>query len=500
VLVPFGDEPILAKILALYQQVSLAGVIIIVSPHEKERFDTICHTYQQCWPIKLIVQENASGLLPAIIQASEELQHVDEICIHLADTLFTKPFKEKDFVQSFVLAAKVAESSAWAIVTSSATGEINTIVDKPTTAEAGTALCGCYFFKRAQLFRQALATLNRENVEISALLLAYNQLDGIQVRLRKDWSDIGNVKHLHALTESFSTYKKVQVVRQDNVVIKKTKHSDIEREQYFYRHFQAPEIMPRVLSSTAHKLKLGYIPVRSLAYYALFERIQNQGISHIWQGLLASLQKNFYSKSGHWLAGKAQTNWMYGQRVIDLVQQDSKELAEVKYWLLNGKKVIGFEQLHETLLNKAKQLAKTAKIRVIHGDLHLANILYDPYAHVFFFVDPRGTWGNQYSIYGDIRYDLAKLLHSLHGGYEYLKRGLVKFRETGHNSFSFELPTDMWQSVKNIQPLLDQYRIPIADVMWIEALCFLSMIRCYENKALKKQFFLQGLYLLNQLL
>lgn len=54
---------------------------------------------------------------------------------------------------------------------------------------------------------------------------------------------------------------------------------------------------------------------------------------------------------------------------------------------------------------------------LIHGDCCFSNILYGRDKKIIRFIDPRGSFGKE-GIYGDIRYDVAKLYHSVDGTYE----------------------------------------------------------------------------------
>jgi hypothetical protein len=59
----------------------------------------------------------------------------------------------------------------------------------------------------------------------------------------------------------------------------------------------------------------------------------------------------------------------------------------------------------------------------VHGDLCLSNILYDLRSRVCKLVDPRGSFGTA-GIYGDPRYDVAKLYHSIYGLYDFITNDL----------------------------------------------------------------------------
>lgn len=54
---------------------------------------------------------------------------------------------------------------------------------------------------------------------------------------------------------------------------------------------------------------------------------------------------------------------------------------------------------------------------MIHGDCCFSNILYGADRNIIRFIDPRGSFG-KVGIFGDIRYDVAKLQHSVDGLYE----------------------------------------------------------------------------------
>ena len=59
---------------------------------------------------------------------------------------------------------------------------------------------------------------------------------------------------------------------------------------------------------------------------------------------------------------------------------------------------------------------------LIHGDLYFSNIFYDSTTKLFKLIDPRGKWGN--GIGGDIKYDIAKIRHSIVGCFDIITNGL----------------------------------------------------------------------------
>jgi aminoglycoside phosphotransferase len=83
-------------------------------------------------------------------------------------------------------------------------------------------------------------------------------------------------------------------------------------------------------------------------------------------------------------------------------------------------------------------LSKSAKGTVIHGDLCFSNILYDVSSAVCRLIDPRGSFGTV-GIGGDPRYDIAKLWHSVAGGYDFLATDFFDVR-WNDNEVTLDVP------------------------------------------------------------
>ncbi|MDF4350792.1 capsular biosynthesis protein, partial [Vibrio parahaemolyticus] len=100
----------------------------------------------------------------------------------------------------------------------------------------------------------------------------------------------------------------------------------------------------------------------------------------------------------------------------------SKNIKLNDLWSLNGDEPISISQILEY---SEKYLPKNRDVlNVMHGDLCFSNILYDFRAKKIKVIDPRGiTPEGVKTIYGDLKYDLAKLSHSILGLYDYIIAG-----------------------------------------------------------------------------
>lgn len=81
-----------------------------------------------------------------------------------------------------------------------------------------------------------------------------------------------------------------------------------------------------------------------------------------------------------------------------------------------------FARLMALLERERKAIAAAGQV-FSHGDLCLSNMLYDEQAGLLQLIDPRG--GAASGSYRSVYYDLAKLSHSLLGGYDHIVNGVA---------------------------------------------------------------------------
>lgn len=112
------------------------------------------------------------------------------------------------------------------------------------------------------------------------------------------------------------------------------------------------------------------------------------------------------------------------QKNISLIEGEHRlsELLSYDEVVINGRKVPGFARLKEAMKpEKLREVFASDELSPIHGDVTVENIITVPvseeYPDGYYLIDPNP--GNIL----DSRYiDLAKILQSLHGGYEFLMR------------------------------------------------------------------------------
>ncbi|MBQ4404078.1 MAG: phosphotransferase, partial [Selenomonadaceae bacterium] len=122
---------------------------------------------------------------------------------------------------------------------------------------------------------------------------------------------------------------------------------------------------------------------------------------------------------------------------------------------------------------------------VIHGDLCLPNILVEEEHKFLRLVDPRGKFGD-FDIYGDWRYDLAKMLHSLEGNYDFIIADKFKVNVQGA-AIDYEFALDFAQIREKFFEVFAGQLKNLPALRLIEATLFLSMIPLHADSLSRQQ-------------
>lgn len=172
---------------------------------------------------------------------------------------------------------------------------------------------------------------------------------------------------------------------------------------------------------------------------------------------------------------------------------------------INDKKYKSLNEIIDILnIEIPKRLYRIKTFNIIHGDLCFANIMVDSNFSFIKVIDPRGKFGD-FDIYGDQRYELAKLFHSVDGKYDFIikdlfdidydtKKCIIDYQVNDrkrdydlHKLFKEIFSKEISKNLKNIE--------------LIEALLFLSMIPLH-NESINHQMAMlsTGIEILNRVI
>ncbi len=161
-------------------------------------------------------------------------------------------------------------------------------------------------------------------------------------------------------------------------------------------------------------------------------------------------------------------------------------------WKVNGKEVPAIE----TIVERTAEMIPTldaADLCVVHGDLCFSNMLYDFRSQTIKVIDPRGCLpdGTQ-SIFGDQRYDIAKLAHSVCGLYDFIVAGDYRV-EIANHEVTLDLPDN--KAISDVQSVFlqlieDEFGLSRELLYAMQVQLFLSMIPLHADDPGRQQAFL----------
>ena len=150
--------------------------------------------------------------------------------------------------------------------------------------------------------------------------------------------------------------------------------------------------------------------------------------------------------------------------------------------IINGKSYPSLEEIISCLPDMvARLLFENVEeyFSVIHGDLCLPNILIEEEHKFLRLIDPRGKFGD-FDIYGDRRYDLAKLLHSLEGNYDFIIADKFKV-SVQDTAIDYEFTLDFAEIGEIFFEVFEEQLKDLSALRLIEATLFLSMIPLHAD-------------------
>ena len=139
------------------------------------------------------------------------------------------------------------------------------------------------------------------------------------------------------------------------------------------------------------------------------------------------------------------------------------------FTLISKKKLIDIDNN----LKKYEKL-KLGKVGIIHGDPILGNIIKKN-DNEFVFLDPNGSLYNNFSLYGDVNYDFAKVYQSLTGYENIISEKRIDF--------------DYLNELKNyFENLLtrEKMQIEISNLRYLTSSLYVSLFNFHDKKYISK--------------
>lgn len=503
VLIKLNGVPIFHLLYKKAKEVKVDNIIIAVAPEfERQVKEFIDDTYANAEiPIYVqVVDKPQEGVLYSIYQATKNEQAKENLLIILSDTLYTAILPVDDF-KSFVVTEIVKGNiSRWCLAESNSDGtNVKKFWDKPQgDCPTHDALIGIYYVQKGSFNHSAFEVIKmpenklRGEYQISQALDIYMDNNPIVIiRAEKGaWHDTGTLLTLQeASTDYFLARQFNNIELKEGQLIKSSTNIDTLRKQYiWYQTFKNKSLIPTIYEYTEYgnkaEIKMELCVMPDLGTVFNFCKAEPAFFEQTMTYLLNLVEKELWNHKLTEHVGDEPNKNMFLEKVVTRIEHIE--------WIDSEK----FYNLFENL----DLLSANLKYCRIHGDLILSNILFDAQRMTVKLIDPRGEYGGL-GVYGDIKYDLAKLLHSVDGCYETIIHNLYEIKDDKVILFMSDMKKRCFRVAQDvIYEYATKLGIDKSHLQFIEASLFLSMIPLHaDDKKRQRAFYLTALRILEDL-
>jgi len=518
-MISVDGKPLIYRVIKYLQECNLKRFVLGIRKGDNQLKDFVSRVFDKELDISFKEINIDRGVGYTIWRCSQDYD-IKKAIIVLGDTFFRFPdLFTAQSNGSFILYSRVNESYRWCLSEFNREGRLEKLIDKPMQYEGEkNALIGVYgidnfpsFFEGAKKVIDSSA--EDSNIEISTILNEYIKTNIVQCFRCEEWFDCGHPDNLLISRKKLIQEREFNQVIFDEKFGKITKTST-HKEKFvdeinYYALLPKPLniFFPRILQADPH-CKRPFIEMEYYGYPPLAELYVQSGLNpSIWKQLFEKLRDvidefKFYNNS-------VATNKYFDfyvirseKRIKSLRERDSEvaKLFKFENIELNGERLDNFDSIWPTIKSKLISMCSYDNEYIIHGDFCFSNILYDVKSRIFKFIDPRGSFGTA-GVYGDTRYDIAKLYHSIHGLYDFITADLFRLN-IENEKINFEIfsssNTDEIQKVFREIFFLEYDE---EEIILIEGLLFMTMGIFHSDKPERQiAMYLTGLRIWNELL
>ena len=352
-----------------------------------------------------------------------------------------------DFAKDDLFAvAEGGDGYRWAHVAIDGDGYVEGIPTVGASQAAELRLCGYYSFSSTATFCERLVMASGDFVDALGQYAGDHPVIGEKPAA---WLDFGHVQTFFLSRRTVTTARHFNSLEISPTAVRKRSPSTEEKIRCEARWLASapPPLQPfcaRVLAegedSKGYFYDTEYEYLPTLAELLVFGRLNSAS----WTRILSSCER--------FLCLATENATKPGEERLDSLVIDKTRSRLETYARTSGFSLTGPNRLNgraapslsDCVDGIARRLQGSEDIpSVMHGDFCFSNILYDFRTERIRVIDPRGqTSQGAFSQHGDLRYDAAKLMHSIWGGYDIIIAGRHVCRRPEPHVFEFHLPED----------------------------------------------------------
>jgi dTDP-glucose pyrophosphorylase len=509
--IPVNGKPVIAWILDdLIRKGFRENIHVVVRSEDKKLQMLLLHVYAKKAGVNCIPLVEPSSILVSLWAGLSSLSDEGAVQIILGDTLIRDDFECK---QNMVYVGEVDDSKRWCLALMDEHGELTDLIDKKENQYLSKqALAGYYFFTDTSLLKSAVKqSLESGEKELSAAIRLYMKEKPIQTRHAKEWYDFGHIDNLLNAKRNLMRpryFNQLEINPVLNTIKKNSENTEKLRDELDW-YLQIPDelkaLTPRILHYETQgnqvEITQEYYGYPTLSEIYVYSDLHPEN----WMIILRHLIRIHEQFCKYKVVMPSDT---LVDMYITKTEKRLTSLMQSQYWsnLLNRKEVIyngkiyqNFGLLRPFIETVVEEMKQDFSPCIIHGDFCFSNILYDFANQIVRLIDPRGSFGVK-GIYGDPRYDMAKLRHSVAGMYDFIVSDLFDVRES-EDGFQGEI-----FNMQNLSPVIENFDQKLLEngynvqhIKLIEGLLFISMLPLHQDYPKRQlMMFLTGIVRLNE--
>lgn len=492
--IPLGGIPLYKRIISQYQCDGARVRIIFLLAQDAPEFDIDPPDEDR---VEIVRLKGSVSIGETVLAGLKQIKSGNTVVVHMGDTLLDiegVPVGDAVYVQSR------SDLYRWTSICVDSAGRIRIINDRDEVrpCEPRPVCVGLFSFKDgdglAAVLGSALEHRDSRREPFFVALENYSSSRPMELRPIERWMDCGHVDGYYESRLSYQNLRHFNSLSYDPVrgrVTKKSLNSEAFRKQV--RWFkQIPDevapFLPRVFDSSDGSdpfITMELLSIPTLGDLFISRRLHLGAWNDVVRSI-SCIQSCFAEKAARNSLAPQLARAIYLDKTRSRLEEFTAQNPSAEHYFVGRvAEKWSIDRVQQTLASFVEQsgLLDIDELTPIHGDFCFSNLLYDCKVRLVKMIDPRGEFGVP-GIFGDRRYDLAKLAHSYAGGYDFIVADRFSVEVASDGRLRAHVPTDDYYT--RVRLIFDAVLLPHValrqQVDALQALLFLSMLPLHADK------------------
>lgn len=506
-LIPINTKPAISYICDFYAGYPDLKLNLAVNLKQKEIIESEVSSYD--YDINIIAMPDTGNVNESLEYSLENIPGEGSVIVNLVTTIPTY----LPLINEVLIDRKKSISVGWAGINLDIGDPVLISKNDGTACMESHAFTGIFHVKLSA-FKDAINTKSNDMLDVISGISKNVNL----IYRKTDWIDCGHELNYYEAKSKLMNSRKFNLISiQDNsLVTKRSLNKKKLQQEYQFIRMLPPQLahyFPRIIKDYYEdddqygSYSIEFYGYPNLAELCLYWDIDEKN----WFRIFSYLEKHLriFRQFSHSIGMKAHRAF-YTDKFLQRLEEYTNQIKKSgnASWLSNAVKINGqvcepLDQIRGKIIKKFDQLYDEDHFCVSHGDFCFSNILYDLSSGIIKYIDPRGSFSERCAgIYGDQKYDLAKLAHSTIGNYDYIVNNLYEYEENDQEIiFRFKLRKNHALLEELTKKIIEEMGYEFEDIYFIMATLFISMTPLHTDSSRKQKIlYLHGLNILNSIL